>query len=222
MFNPLTEAEARVLGALIEKELTTPEYYPLSLNLLLAACNQKNNRQPVTAYDDKTVLRALDGLRAARLALFIGQAGARVPKYAHNCAETLPLPPPEIALLCVLLLRGPQTAGELRTRCERLHAFTSVEAVESLLGDMAGRDAEALVCQLPRLPGHRECRYTHLCCGIPAPDELAAASLPEEPARRNLEAEEARLENLERELAELRAELAALREFCDKLKPLID
>lgn len=222
MLNPLTETEARVLGALIEKELTTPEYYPLTLNLLLAACNQKNNRHPVTAYDDKTVLRALDALRTAKLALFIGQAGARVPKYAHTCAETLPLPSPEIALLCVLLLRGPQTAGELRTRCERMYPFTSVEAAENLLDNMAGRGEEALVCQLPRLPGRRECRYVHLLCGPPTPEELATAAMPEEPARRTLEAEEARLQYLECELTALRAELDSLREFCEKLKPLID
>lgn len=222
MIDILTETEARVLGALIEKELTTPDYYPLTLNHLVAACNQKNNRSPVTAYDEKTVLRALDSLRTAKLARFIGQAGARVPKYAHNSAETLPLPDAETALLCVLLLRGPQTAGELKNRCERLFTFASVEETEALLSEMSERGEEALLCRLPRQPGRRECRYAHLLCGAPAMEEGAADLLPTEPARHGLEEEEARWLRLENDIAALRADLDSLNKLCDKLRPLID
>ena len=145
---PLNETEVRVLAALVEKESTTPEYYPLSLNALTLACNQKNNRDPVVAYSDDTVSDALDSLRSKKLAR--SAAGGRVVKYEHSFLEVLNLGRRELALLCTLMLRGPQTVGELRDRSERMRAFSDLEEVEACLDGMIG---QSLVKRLPRQPG---------------------------------------------------------------------
>ncbi|MFA5203642.1 MAG: DUF480 domain-containing protein [Lentisphaeria bacterium] len=205
----LTPEEARVLGSLVEKQLTTPDYYPLTLNALVAACNQKNNRDPVVEYDERTVVRALDGLRGKKLAWLTSPAGTRVAKYEHRLHESRPcVGRPELALLGVLLLRGAQTLGELRTRTERMHPFPTLEAAEDTLQRLIVRD-EPLVARLPRLPGHKECRFVHLFCGPPEMAPLLAP--PPEPARLALAAEDARLAALEAQVASLREELAALR-----------
>lgn len=206
----LNEAEARVLGCLIEKQVTTPEYYPLSLNALTLACNQKSNRDPVVEYDEKTVVRALDGLREKKLAWMVHGPASRVPKYEHRMAETLPLPPDQLAVLCLLLLRGPQTAGELRSRSGRLHLFATIGEVEAALEQLAARPDGALVVKLPLLPRTHEPRYQHRLCGEPVLEAGAAPPPPPEAARAEIEAETARLARLEAEVAALRAEVADL------------
>ena len=148
----LTPAETRILGCLLEKERITPENYPLSLNSLIAACNQSTNRDPVVSYDEKTVEAGVDSLREKKLAMMTLGAGSRVPKYRHNLLNHFELNQREIALLCVLLLRGPQTPGELRSRTERLQFFDSLEQVESFLADLAKGD-DPLVRVLPARPG---------------------------------------------------------------------
>jgi uncharacterized protein len=191
----LEAAEARVLGSLMEKEITTPEYYPLSLNALVNACNQKSNREPVVNYDDDTVEHALEGLRAKGLAVRISGRDSRVPKHGQRFTETLNLGRREAAVICLLLLRGPQTVGELRTRSERLYPFEDLEGVESTLNRLAEM---GFTKRLPRQPGFKEPRYAHLLCGDievteegPAPVAEAGPSLRERVA--TLEAEVADL-----------------------------
>ena len=208
MTTTLNATEERVLGALIEKELTTPEYYPLSLNSLTNACNQKSNRDPVLALAETDVVRALDGLRFKGLALQSGDGG-RVPKYAHSAGAKLHLDPAELAVLCELLLRGPQTLGELRTRCERMHPFADLGAVEEVLDELAGRE-QPLAVKLPRQPGRKESRYAQLL-GAP-PDPSPEPVVPDEPATLRVREEEGRIGALEAEVARLGAELASLRE----------
>ncbi|MGI6355109.1 MAG: DUF480 domain-containing protein [Lentisphaerae bacterium] len=225
----LTEVEARILGCLLEKQTTTPDVYPLTLNNLVLACNQKSNRDPVVNYDDRTVISGLDGLRDKKLAILIGQDGARVPKYGHILERTLPLSKQEQALLCVLLLRGPQTPGELKTRTERLADFASIEEVEQTLNAMITHEnLPPLVVKLPVQAGKREARYTHLLCGEPELPEPDAWMPPPEPARQELTAEQTRLTDLENKVAELQdllekmqAELAEQRQLTDKLKELL-
>src|SRR5436190_5985746 len=160
----LNDAEVRVLACLIEKESTTPEYYPLSLNALVLACNQKTNRDPVVAYDEDTVSEALDSLRSRRLAR-PSSAHSRVAKYEHSILEVFNLGRRELALLCTLMLRGPQTVGELRDRSERMRGFSDLEEVEACLETLMHWEPHALATRLPRQPGWKEPRYMHLLCG---------------------------------------------------------
>src|SRR5580698_6504944 len=178
----LTPTEARVLGALIEKEITTPEYYPLSLNALVNACNQKNNREPVTALDEVEVRQALHGLEDERLAAAV-RGDSRVPKYEHHVQEVFNFTRGEIAVVCVLLLRGPQTPGELRGRGERMHRFEELSDVQSALQRLMQREPP-LVKVLPRQPGTKEARYAHLFSGevTESPAELEPANLQTEVA----------------------------------------
>jgi uncharacterized protein YceH (UPF0502 family) len=212
----LNPAEVRVLGSLIEKEITTPDYYPLTLNALTNACNQTSNRDPVVCLDEQTVVRALDSLREKRLALEFHGAESRVPKYSHRLEMEAPdLGRPEIAVLCVLLLRGPQTVGEIRGRTGRMHEFASLEAAQAVLDALAARSPEPLVAQLPRQTGFKEQRFAHLLAGevsIPA-SELAPRP---EPARLAVLQENERLAKLEAEGAALRAEIGELkRQFAE-------
>lgn len=201
----LNGIELRVLGSLIEKELTTPEYYPLSLNALVNACNQKSNREPVLSLDDTEVTRALDSLRFKQFALLSG-AGGRVSKYRHALVEKFRLSPAELALLGELMVRGPQTVGELRTRAERMHRFADVASVEAVLEDLMGR-TPAMVTRLPRQPGRKEPRYCQLFSGEP---DLAEAFAPAEGSRGG-GADTEKIAQLEQELSELREEVAVLR-----------
>jgi uncharacterized protein len=217
---PLSAAEVRVLGSLIEKQITTPDYYPLTLNALTNACNQLSNREPVVSFDDTIVVRALDALRDKRVAtLFTGQE-SRVAKYKHTLTDALLLTPAEVAILCVLMLRGPQTIGELRTRSERLFTFDNLPEVEQTLAALAARQPQPLVAKLPRQPGTKESRYTHLLSG-PMETSAAPASAPEsqvkpEPATLIVRAENERIAKLEQDVAEARKELAELRQqFAD-------
>jgi uncharacterized protein YceH (UPF0502 family) len=199
----LSELEQRVLGAMIEKDMATPEYYPLSLNALTNACNQKNNREPVTSYDDESVEAGHTELRGKRLAVIITGSG-RVPKYGHRAQETLNLSNRELALLAVLLLRGPQTLNELKDRCHRLHAFEDLDSVESALKKMIDRE---LAVFLPKQSGWREPRYMHLLGG---PVDVTA--MAEAPAARGAAPSNDRVTHLEIQLEALRAELEQLRQ----------
>src|SRR5687767_12078042 len=194
----LNPTEVRVLGSLIEKQITTPDYYPLTLNALVNACNQLTNRDPVVTFDDQTVVRALDGLREKRLATLFTGAESRVAKYKHTLTDALLLTPGEIALLCVLMLRGPQTLGELRTRSERLFAFDTMPEVEEALNALASRQPQPLVAKLPRQAGTKEPRFAQLLAGpIEAQKPGAEPIARLEPATVAVRAENERLTKLE-------------------------
>jgi hypothetical protein len=203
----LTPEEVRVLGCLIEKQITTPEYFPLSLNALNNACNQKSNRDPVVAYDEKTVVVALDGLRDKRLAAMVTEAGSRVPKYKHLFAETVGLDEKDVAIVCELFLRGPQTVGELRNRAERMARFANLEDVETVLNGLM--ESKRLVVRLPRQPGHKESRYAHTLCGVP--DVSEALPPPEEAVRREIASDNERIAKLEADVADLKRQFQEFR-----------
>jgi len=214
----LNAEETRVLGCLIEKQRTTPDTYPLTLNALRSACNQKSNRDPVVDYEERDIVRALDGLRDKKLTWMITSSGGRVPKYEHSLDERLQLGAPQMAILCVLMLRGPQTAGEIKTRADRLHPFVTVTETENTLSQMMTREAGALVVRLPLQPGKREPRYAHLLAGEPEVEAPPPTAPRPEPARVEVEQENARFEALESELAELREELDTLRNAFDAFR----
>lgn len=201
----LSPIETRVLGCLLEKERVTPENYPLSLHALTAACNQATNREPVTGYDEKAVEAALDELRAKKLVTVIWGAGARVQKYRHKLLDEYTLDPREVALLCVLMLRGAQTPGELRQRTERLHSFSDTREVEECLHGLAEGDAPLVRILVPR-PGQKEKRFVQLLAGEPDLSDPATPSPHESRAP-----EPSRIGSLEAEVAALKAELAAMR-----------
>jgi len=200
----LDAAEARVLGSLLEKEIATPEYYPLSLNALVNACNQKSNRDPVVSYDEDTVEQALEELRKKGLAMRVSGRDSRVPKHEQRFTEKFNLGRREAALMCALLLRGPQTVGELRGRTERLYTFDDLEGVESTLHRLAEME---FVKQLPRQPGFKEQRYAQLLSGdVEMSAEVVAAAPPERasPDRDRIAALEEGLAQLRREFEEFR------------------
>jgi uncharacterized protein YceH (UPF0502 family) len=206
----LDETEVRVLGALAEKEATTPEYYPLSLNALVNACNQKSNRHPVMTLDESAVRAALDSLNRKGLAGEAGGAGARVAKFEHRLQEAFNFSRPENAVLCLLLLRGPQTPGELRGRAGRLHRFDDLEAVHSALQHLMERQPP-LAKVLPRQPGTKESRYAHLLAGdVEAwePEPAPAVALSSASASADSE----RIARLEAEVASLQEEIASLKQ----------
>jgi uncharacterized protein YceH (UPF0502 family) len=211
----LTAAEARVLGALIEKEVTTPEYYPLSLNALINACNQRSNREPVTDLDEETVRQALHGLEDDGLAGRARSADGRVTKYEHWLGEAFNFSRAETALICVLLLRGPQTPGELRGRTERMHRFDEISEVLAGLQKLMERDP-SLVAVLPRQPGTKESRYVHLLSGpVEFATTTAAAFVPATfvaPVNGEGSDAEGRIAQLEATVAELKKEIADLRQ----------
>jgi uncharacterized protein len=209
--SPLSAVEARVLGVLAEKQHTVSDSYPLTLNALVAGCNQKSSREPVMELSDAQAREALDSLRG--MTLVIESSGGRVPRYEHNIERVLQLPTTSASLLAVLMLRGPQTAGELRINCDRLHRFADISAVEGFLRELAERPAGALVVELPRQPGSRENRWAHLLCGAPAAEPHAAPAAAG--SRRDEGGELAflrsRVEALEASVAALHALVAALR-----------
>ena len=210
----LTSIETRILGCLLEKERITPENYPLSLNSLIAACNQSTNRDPVVSYDEKTVETGVNALREKKLATMTLGAGSRVPKYRHNLLEHFELNQREVALLCVLLLRGPQTPGEIRSRAERLHFFDSLEQVESFLSNLT-QGADPLVRVLPAQPGQKERRYVQLVSREPLlatiPEIPYAAPSGENPRQNRIEALENEIVALKELVQQLREEFAAFR-----------
>src|ERR1700674_5233133 len=210
----LTETEARVLGALIEKDITTPEYYPLSLNALMNACNQKTNRDPVMQLDESAVRDALDGLQEQRMAGPARGADSRVTKYEQRLQEVFNFTRAEIAVLCVLLLRGPQTPGELRGRAERMHRFEVLEDVQSALQKLMQREPP-LAKVLARQPGTKESRYAHLLGGDVVEVEMAgqaSAAVERNPA----DAE--RITRLEEEVADLRREVGEVKDQLERFR----
>lgn len=211
----LNDCEVRVLGSLIEKELTTPEYYPLSLNSLTNACNQKSNRDPVMALTEEDVVRALDSLRFKQLAVLSAGSG-RVPKYRHLLAEKSGLMPAEQAIICELLVRGPQTLGELRTRGERMHPFGDLAAVEEVLHELMVRETP-LITLMARQPGRKEGRYAQLFSGMPEYIEESSEARPEA-ARQRVVAENERIAKLEEEVAALRGEIVGLQQQMAEFK----
>ncbi|HMF77474.1 MAG TPA: YceH family protein [Bryobacteraceae bacterium] len=205
----LDPVEARVLGALMEKEVTTPEYYPLSLNALVNACNQKSNRDPVVDYDEDTVEDAVHRLRQKQFS-FLVTGNGRVNKYRQRLSETLNLGRRESAVLCSLLLRGPQTLGEIKDRSERMYSFADLAETEMVLDKLADWTGGALMKKLPRQPGQKEARYAQLLCGEPefeAVTETVAAHAPT-----------GKVAQLELEMQQLRAELSELRLRFDALE----
>jgi len=209
----INETEARILGSLVEKQLTTPEYYPLTLNALTAACNQKSNRDPVMSLDDSTILAAIDTLRDKNLVYLFYGSGSRTVKYKHMLPNVYEVEPPAVALVALLLLRGAQTAGEMRGRADRLYPFSDIGEVQETLDELADR-GEPLVIRLERQPGQKEPRYAHLLSG--EIDVAAIATRSQTPA--NELQSSGRVEALEQELTGLRNDIAELREEFNRFK----
>lgn len=217
----LNEAEVRVLGALVEKQVTTPEYYPLTLNALVQACNQKNNRNPVVSYDEATVSQTIESLRGKNLVYVFYGSTSRVPKYKQMMTEVFGLDAKELALLCVLMLRGAQTPGELRGHAARLYDFSALDEVEQTLSQLIAKEPQALVVRLPRQPGRKEVRYAHLLSGEVSAEYQNAGPEPEnEPANRVQSGD--RVSRLEQEVETLRAEVASLRQELEDFKKQFD
>lgn len=211
----LTQAEARVLGVLIEKQLAVPDTYPLTLNALIAGCNQKSSREPVMTMNEREVREALDSLRHG--SLIIESSGSRVMRYEHNARRVLGVPSESVALLATLMLRGPQTSAELRTNAERLQRFSDASALEGFLEELAAWPAGPLVTRMPRQPGAREQRWAHLLCGAPVASQTQAAPMqpagedPGDPDRYGAAAGATlRIGALERRLAQLEAQVQRL------------
>jgi hypothetical protein len=215
----LSEVEIRILGCLIEKEMTTPENYPLSLNGLTNACNQKSNRAPLMNLEEADVVRGLDKLGSRGLARQTA-VGGRVAKYRHSFSENLHLAPLAQALLAELMLRGPQTAGELRSRAERMTPLVDIATVEETLGELMAF-GPPLVTRLPRQAGRKEQRYVQLFAGEPVVTDDEPAALPE-PARQRAVAGNERLDRLDGEISALRAEISVLSSEIDELRALFE
>ncbi len=217
MSETLNEVETRILGCLVEKQLTTPEYYPLTLNAFTAACNQKSNRDPVVSYDDTTILKAIDDLRERNLVYLYYGSTSRTVKYKHMLPNVYELEPPDTAIMAVLFLRGPQTVGELRERTGRLHEFGGIGEVQETLDALAGRD-EPLILKLERQPGQKEARYAHLLSGEIdveslnfARDKTASGGAANE-----------RIEKLEQEVEALKQQLGDFRTVFDEFRKQFD
>lgn len=208
----LSLLETRVLGVLCEKQHTVPDTYPLSLNALVAGCNQKTSRHPIIEVSESDVLAAIDSLKGP--ALVIESSGGRVPRFSHNMGKALHLPSQAIALLTVLMLRGPQTAGELRINCDRLHKFADISAVEGFLQELAERPDDAMVVELPRQPGSRENRWMHLLSGEPVIEDLPPVASAHETAG---DVSISEMAVLKTRLAQLEAEVDTLKNMVGKL-----
>lgn len=209
----LSLLETRVLGVLAEKQHTVPDSYPLTLNALVSGCNQKSSRDPVIEASEAEVQAALDGLRAS--SLIVETSGGRASRYAHNIERVLHISTQSTALLTMLMLRGPQTAGELRINCERLHRFADISSVESFLAELAERSAGGLVVELPRQPGARENRWMHLLSGAPAMEAHASAGAASAAPAADVTVGE--IAALKANVARLEAEVGELRALVDKL-----
>ena len=208
----LNETEARIVGALVEKQLTTPEYYPLTMNALIAACNQKNNREPVTSLDEATVSNTLERLRDRNIVYVFYGSNSRVPKYKHMLPSVYELEPPEVAVLDVMLLRGPQTLGELRTRTERLYSFSGLGEIQETLDSLSRRE-DPLVVKLERLPGQKDARYAHLLSGPIDMERVAAAA-----AAPRVSGGSERIDALEQEVGRLRSEVDELKSTLEEFR----
>jgi uncharacterized protein len=213
MLEQLTDVEARVLGSLVEKQLTTPEYYPLTLNALMAACNQKSNRDPVVSFDETTITGAVDTLRDKNLVYLFYGSNSRTVKYKHMLPSVFDLEPAAVAIIAVLLLRGPQTLGELRERTGRLYEFSGIGEVQETLDELTRRD-DPLIIKLERQAGQKEARYAHLLCGEVAQIPSAAR----ESSSLSIAGKNDRIENLEAEVERLSSEVAALKETFEEFR----
>ena len=214
MLDILTESEARVLGSLVEKQLTTPEYYPLTLNALTAACNQKSNRDPVVSYDETTITGAVDSLRDKNLVYLFYGSNSRAVKYKHMVPSVYELDDSGVAIIAVLLLRGPQTLGELRERTGRLYEFSGIGEVQETLDGLARRD-DPLVVKLERHPGQKEARFAHLLSGE---IDQAAISSSRETSTSSASGRSDRIEHLEAEVERLKTEFSTLRETFEEFR----
>ena len=213
----LSDIETRVLGSLVEKQVTTPEYYPLTLNALTAACNQKNNRSPVTSYSPDAVEQAMESLREKNLGYVFYGSTSRVPKYKHVVPEVLHLNAAELAIMCVLMLRGAQTPGELRGNGSRLYEFSGLDEVEQTLNALMSRDGDPLVARLPRQPGQKEVRFAHLLNGeIPTDVEVESA------APRRAAPSPDRISVLDQEVVSLKSQVQDLQQQFDEFKKQFD
>ncbi len=213
----LSETEIRVLGSLVEKQLTTPEYYPLTMNALTAACNQKSNRDPVMSLDDTAILGAVDSLRDKNLVYLYYGSTSRTVKYKHMLPSVFELEPPAVAVLAVLFLRGAQTIGEIRERTGRLFEFSGLGEVQETLDDLSRRD-EPLIIKLERQPGQKEARYAHLLAGE---IDIESLNLPRERPATGGQTNE-RIDKLEQEVERLNGELASLKETFEEFKKQFD
>jgi uncharacterized protein len=214
LLTELNDIEVRVLGSLVEKQVTTPEYYPLTLNSLTLACNQKNNRSPVTSYSEDEVAQALETLREKNLTYVFYGSTSRVPKYKHVMTEVLHLTAAELAVMCVLLLRGPQTSGELTTRGFRLHEFSGLEEVDAVVNALMTREPDPLTIRLPRQPGQKEARFAHLLSGEVKVDNQS----PERAASSPRATSSDRVSKLEGDVETLKTEFDKLREQFEGFK----
>lgn len=217
----LSSEEARVLGCLIEKEITLPDYYPMTLNALVTACNQTTNRDPVVRYDERAVLRALESMKSHGYVFEVNIVGGRALKYRHNLKGRLPgLERPHMALLCLLLLRGPQTAGELRQRTERLHEFADMPGVENALAELIGYSEGPLVQCIPAGPGQRVAQYMHLFCGEVAgtPASAMISSAVETPVVVAKTTDDEWRKRIEAEIALLQAQVSRLQTLVGAVK----
>jgi len=206
----LTDLDVRVLGSLIEKEITTPDNYPLTLNALVAACNQTSNRDPVLTLDEATVSHSIEDLRKQSLVRAVQRSDSRAMRYGQLLSESMNLDAPATAAMCVLMLRGPQTTGEIKTRSGRLFEFADLMHVETTLESLMARQPEPLVVRLPRRPGQKEARYAHLLSGEPAESsEVVEPATAPQPAR---------VDELAQEIEALRAEVADLRAQFEEFK----
>ncbi len=211
----LNNVEARVLASLVEKGVTTPEYYPLTLNALVQACNQKNNRDPVVSFDEAMVAHALETLREKNLVYVFYGSGSRVPKYKQMAKEVYEITEPELAVLTILMLRGAQTVGELRERASRLHEFSGLGEVEETLTSLLSKEPDALVARLPRQPGHKEARYAHLLSGEASVEQPLEAATD---ARGGARTAGDRVTRLEQQVESLVEEVRDLRQQLDEFK----
>jgi len=205
----LSAPELRVLGSLIEKSKTTPDYYPMTLNALTAACNQKTSRYPVTDFDEETVVLALNNLKAQSLVATAVGGGSRVVKYKHNFTTVHEMEPAQLTVLCLLMLRGPQTPGELNTNSTRLYEFRSLEEVYTVLNKLMNAEPP-YVKELPKRPGQKEARYAHELGEDVLEENSISVDLPQEPARKHVSDMEARISKLEDELAQVKEILAKI------------
>lgn len=205
----LNEIEARVLGSLVEKQLTTPEYYPMTLNGLTAACNQKTSRDPVVSYDESMVQGALDRLHDRYLVYLFHGSTARTVKYKHMLPSVYELEPSETAIMCVLLLRGPQTPGEIHSRTARMYEFKDLNDVQESLDSLMRRD-EPLITRLERQPGQKDARFAHLLSGAVAAENVSRSAAPAQ--------KDERIEKLEQEMETLREEVSSLKETFEEFK----
>lgn len=210
----INETEARIIGALVEKQLTTPEYYPLTLNALVNACNQKNNREPVVSYNEGTATNALEALRDRNLVYVFYGSTSRVPKYKHMLPSVYELEPPETAVMCVMMLRGPQTLGELRTRTVRLYTFSGLGEIQETLDGLVRRE-DPLVVRLPVQPGQKEARFAHLLSGEIDIEAFASAQAV---AHKRGGVEEERIVKLEDEVTALRGEVETLKQTFEEFR----